>query len=140
MLTSPHSDTTMKTDPPRQLHLNVNILHPALSPSAWRTRDATIRALSSMSLTTFASRRSPKAAKFDAVFLADNASIADQIDFLPDHRTRADRAVSPPLLRRPRISALSARRRRGYNEPYNIARRFATLDQLSAKAAPAGTS
>jgi len=34
----------MRTDPPRQLHLNVNILHSGFVPSAWRTHEADPRA------------------------------------------------------------------------------------------------
>lgn len=120
----------MRTDPPRQLHLNVNILHSGFVPSAWRTRDADPRAFVDVAHYVRVAQIA-EAAKFDAVFLADNASIADQIDFRPIT------ALEPTVL----LAAIAAATTHigiigtastSYNEPYNIARRFATLDQLSA--------
>ncbi|MDR6471575.1 FMN-dependent oxidoreductase (nitrilotriacetate monooxygenase family) [Paraburkholderia graminis] len=120
----------MRTDPPRQLHLNVNILHSGFVPSAWRTRDADPRAFVDVAHYIRVAQLA-EAAKFDAVFLADNASIADQIDFRPIT------ALEPTVL----LAAIAAATTHigiigtastSYNEPYNIARRFATLDQLSA--------
>ena len=74
--------------------------------------------------------RIAEAAKFDAVFLADNASIADQIDFRPIT------ALEPTILLASIAAATShigiiGTASTSYNEPYNIARRFATLDHVS---------
>ena len=68
--------------PPRQLHLNVNILHSGFVPSAWRLADADPQAFIDVRHYVRVAQIA-EAAGFDAVFLADNASIADQIDFRP---------------------------------------------------------
>ncbi|MGF6604416.1 FMN-dependent oxidoreductase (nitrilotriacetate monooxygenase family) [Paraburkholderia sp. GAS448] len=120
----------MRTDPPRQLHLNVNILHSGFVPSAWRTGDADPRAFVDIAHYVRVARIA-EGAKFDAVFLADNASIADQIDFRPIT------ALEPTVLLAGIASATThigviGTASTSYNEPYNIARRFATLDHLSA--------
>lgn len=120
----------MRNDPPRQLHLNVNILHSGFVPSAWRTSDADPRAFIDIDHYVRVARIA-EAAKFDAVFLADNASIADQIDFRPIT------ALEPTVLLAGIASATThigviGTASTSYNEPYNIARRLATLDHLSA--------
>ena len=73
--------------------------------------------------------RIAESAKFDAIFLADNAAIVDQIHFRPIT------ALEPTLLLTAaathHLSVIGAAST-SYNEPYNIARRFATLDLLSA--------
>ncbi|WP_232624457.1 LLM class flavin-dependent oxidoreductase [Paraburkholderia ginsengisoli] len=119
----------MNTSPPRRLHLNVNILHSGFVPSAWRLPDADPRAFIDVAHYVRVAQIA-EAAKFDAVFLADNASIADQIDFRPIT------ALEPTVL----LAAIAAATTHigvigtastSYNEPYNIARRFATLDHVS---------
>ncbi|MGV7245138.1 LLM class flavin-dependent oxidoreductase, partial [Caballeronia sp. M23-90] len=67
---------------PRRLHLNVNILHSGFVPSAWRLADADPHAFIDVKHYVRVAQIA-EAAKFDAVFLADNASIADQINFRP---------------------------------------------------------
>ncbi|WP_050469080.1 LLM class flavin-dependent oxidoreductase [Herbaspirillum chlorophenolicum] len=115
--------------PSRQLHLNVNILHSGFIPSAWRLPDADPLAFIDAAHYVKAAQIA-EAAKFDAVFLADNASIIEQIDFRPIT------ALEPTVL----LAAVAAATTRigvigtastSYNEPYNIARRFATLDHVS---------
>lgn len=122
------SDTTRK--PPPRLHLNINILHSGFVPSAWRLPEADPRAFIDIGHYINVAQIAEKA-KFDAVFLADNASIADQIDFRPIT------ALEPTVL----LAAVAGATSRigligtastSYNEPYNIARRFATLDHVSA--------
>lgn len=113
----------------RSLHLNVNILHSGFVPSAWRLPDADTHAFSDVNHYIRIAQIA-EAAKFDAVFLADNASIVEQIDFRPIT------ALEPTVLL---ASIAGATSRIGvigtastsYNEPYNIARRFATLDHVS---------
>ncbi|MYZ45232.1 LLM class flavin-dependent oxidoreductase [Schauerella aestuarii] len=114
---------------PRQLHLNVNILHSGFVPSAWRLPDADPKAFIDIAHYVNIARIA-EAGKFDAVFLADNASIADQINFRPIT------ALEPTLL----LTAMGAATTHigligtastSYNEPFNIARRFSTLDHIS---------
>jgi FMN-dependent oxidoreductase (nitrilotriacetate monooxygenase family) len=122
-------ETRLNNSPPRRLHLNVNILHSGFVPSAWRLTDADPRAFIDVAHYVRVAKIA-EAAKFDAVFLADNASIADQIDFRPIT------ALEPTVL----LAAIAAATTRigvigtastSYNEPYNLARRFSTLDHLS---------
>lgn len=114
---------------PRRLHLNINLLHSGFVPSAWRLPDADPRAFIDVRHYVRTARIA-EAAKFDAVFLADNASIADQIDFRPIT------ALEPTILLASIAAATShigiiGTASTSYNEPYNIARRFATLDHVS---------
>jgi FMN-dependent oxidoreductase (nitrilotriacetate monooxygenase family) len=113
----------------RRLHLNVNILHSGFVPSAWRLADADPRAFIDVGHYIRVAQIA-EAAKFDAVFLADNASIADQVDFRPIT------ALEPTVLLASIAAATShigiiGTASTSYNEPYNIARRFATLDHVS---------
>ncbi|AGK51768.1 FMN-dependent oxidoreductase, nitrilotriacetate monooxygenase family protein [Burkholderia thailandensis MSMB121] len=123
--------TYVLTRPPRrQLHLNVNILHSGFVPSAWRIDEADPRAFVDVSHYVRVARIA-EAAKFDAVFLADNASIVDQIDFRPIT------ALEPTILLAMIAAAtthigLIGTASTSYNEPFNLARRFASLDHASA--------
>src|ERR1700722_19873788 len=121
--------TQLPSIPPRQLHLNVNILHSGFVPSAWRLPDADPQAFIDVRHYVRVAQIA-EAAGFDAVFLADNASIADQIDFRPIT------ALEPTILLASIAAATShigviGTASTSYNEPYNIARRFATLDHVS---------
>ncbi|MGF6385275.1 FMN-dependent oxidoreductase (nitrilotriacetate monooxygenase family) [Paraburkholderia atlantica] len=113
----------------RRLHLNVNILHSGFVPSAWRLDEAEPRAFVDVDHYVRVARIA-EAGKLDAVFLADNAAIVDQIDFRPIT------ALEPTVL----LASIAAATTHvgvigtastSYNEPYNIARRFATLDHVS---------
>jgi len=114
---------------PRSLHLNINILHSGFVPSAWRLPDADPHAFIDVAHYVNVAKIAEEA-KFDAVFLADNAAVAEQIDFRPLT------ALEPTVL----LACIAAATTHigvigtastSYNEPYNIARRFATLDHVS---------
>ncbi|OWT68156.1 MULTISPECIES: LLM class flavin-dependent oxidoreductase [unclassified Achromobacter] len=120
---------TLADRPPQELILNVNILHSGFLPSAWRVPQADPYAFADIDHYVRIARIA-EAAKLDAVFLADNAAIADQIKY------RSITALEPTVL----LAVLAASTSRigligtastSYNEPYNIARRFATLDHAS---------
>jgi FMN-dependent oxidoreductase (nitrilotriacetate monooxygenase family) len=71
-----------------------------------------------------------EAGKFDAVFLADSAAIVDRIDY------RSITALEPTIVLAMIAAAtkhigLIATVSTTSNEPYNVARRFATLDHVS---------
>lgn len=115
--------------PPRQLHLNINVLHSGFIPSAWRLPEADPLAFIDAAHYVRVAQLA-ESAKFDAVFLADNAAIVEQVDFRPTM------ALEPTVL----LATVAAATRRigiiatastSYNEPFNIARRFATLDHVS---------
>ncbi|SAK89013.1 nitrilotriacetate monooxygenase component A [Caballeronia hypogeia] len=114
---------------PRQLHLNINALHSGFVPSAWRLADADPRAFLDVNHYVRIAQIAERAC-LDAIFLADNAAIADQLDFRPIT------ALEPTLLLASVAAAtthlgLIATASTSYNEPYNLARRFATLDLIS---------
>ncbi|ABE36085.1 FMN-dependent oxidoreductase, nitrilotriacetate monooxygenase family protein [Paraburkholderia xenovorans LB400] len=127
---SPHfRETPVYTSPPRRLHLNVNILHSGFVPSAWRLPDADPRAFIDVAHYIRVAQIA-EAAKFDAVFLADNASIADQIDFRPITALEPTVLLASIAAATTRIGVIGTAST-SYNEPYNIARRFSTLDHVS---------
>ncbi|CAN5385691.1 LLM class flavin-dependent oxidoreductase [soil metagenome] len=116
------------TSPPRQLHLNVNAWLSGFAASAWRTPDSDPRAfIDARHYVRIA--RIAEAGKFDAVFLADSVS-TDGLG------TGPVTALEPTVLLAAMAGAtarvgLIATASTSYNEPYNIARRFASLDLLS---------
>ena len=85
---------------PRQLHLNVNILHSGFVPSAWRLDDADPRAFIDVDHYVRVAQIA-EAARLDAVFLADNAAIVDQIDFLQNQRDDLALGIELQLTRQP---------------------------------------
>ncbi|WP_277188199.1 LLM class flavin-dependent oxidoreductase [Caballeronia sp. BR00000012568055] len=114
---------------PRQLHLNINALHSGFVPSAWRVADADPRVFLDVNHYVRLAQIAERAC-LDAIFLADNAAISDQLDLRPIT------ALEPTLLLTSVAAAtthlgLIATASTSYNEPYNIARRFATLDLIS---------
>lgn len=124
-MTSPSSSGPV----PRQLHLNINALHAGFLPSAWRVPEADPKAfIDAQHYVNVA--RIAEAGTLDAIFLADNAAIIDQIDFRPIT------ALEPTVLLATVAAATShigviGTASTSYNEPFNIARRFATLDHVS---------
>ena len=99
-------------------------------PSAWRLPESDPWAFADIQH-YIRTAQIAEAAKLDAVFLADNAAIVDQIHFRPIT------ALEPTILLACVAAAtthigLIATASTSYNEPYNLARRFATLDHVSA--------
>jgi len=113
----------------RQLHLNVNILHAGFSPAAWRMDG--VDPYAAFTLEHYlAAARLAEDAKLDAIFLADQAAISDRIDYRPIT------SLEPSII----LATLAASTEKvgligtfstSYNEPYNLARRLATLDIAS---------
>lgn len=119
----------------RQLHLNAFLMATGHHVAGWRDpgvpRDA---ALSFAQYKHFA--QTAERAKFDAVFLADSVGIRSADTSSTLHRTARVSNFEPLTL----LSALSAVTERlgliatvstTYNEPYHVARKFASLDHLS---------
>ncbi|MEX3633370.1 LLM class flavin-dependent oxidoreductase [Paraburkholderia sp. BR14320] len=113
----------------RRLHLNVNILHSGFVPSAWRLDEAEPRAFVDADHYVRVARIA-EAGKLDAVFLADNAAIVDQIDFRPITALEPTVLLASIAAATTHIGVIGTAST-SYNEPYNIARRFATLDHVS---------
>jgi len=114
---------------PRQLHLNINVLHSGFVPSAWRLPDADPHAFIDVGHYIRVAQIA-EAAKFDAVFLADNAAIVEQIDFRPITALEPTVLLACVAAATTHIGVIGTAST-SYNEPYNIARRFSTLDHVS---------
>jgi FMN-dependent oxidoreductase (nitrilotriacetate monooxygenase family) len=118
----------MSTPRPRQLHLNVNAWLQGFAPSAWRVPEND--PLGFVDVQHYIRiARIAEAGKFDAIFLADSVST----DGLA---TGPVTALEPTLVLTAVAAAtthlgLIATVSTSYNEPYNIARRFASLDLIS---------
>ncbi|TWB09641.1 FMN-dependent oxidoreductase (nitrilotriacetate monooxygenase family) [Rhizobium sp. ERR 1071] len=67
---------------------------------------------------------------FDAIFLADQAAISDRVDFRPLTSLEPTIVLASVAAHTEHVG-LIATASTTYNEPYNIARRFATLDHAS---------
>lgn len=118
--------------PPRQLKLGAFLMATGHHVAAWRHKDVPANAGLDFKhykhLTQVA-----EAAKFDALFVAD--SVAAPTDVSASHMARSDHFEPLTLM-----SALSAVTEHiglictattSYNEPYHVARKFASLDHLS---------
>ncbi|TXM65320.1 LLM class flavin-dependent oxidoreductase [Methylobacterium sp. WL12] len=113
----------------RQLHLNVNLLHSGVYPSAWRLPDSRPGAFVDIDHFVRVAEIAERG-KLDAIFLADTPAIADRIDHRPFN------ALEPTVVLAAVAAAtghvgLVATASTTYNEPYNLARGFASLDLVS---------
>jgi FMN-dependent oxidoreductase (nitrilotriacetate monooxygenase family) len=113
---------------------------PGAHVGGWRMPDALPGSASSFEIFVDIARRA-EAAKLDALFLADAATV-QSVDLIAQGRPNAGEmqrhmyGLEPTTLL-PALAAVTARlgliatSTTTYNEPYHIARRFATLDQIS---------
>ena len=123
----------MSTQAPRQMHLGAFLFNLGNHVAAWRHPDTPVAGL--MGLGFY--RRLAQAAergKFDFVFHSDGVGINDTYDVIVGHTV----TIRPEPISL--LSALAACTDRiglagtistTYNEPYAVARKFATLDHLS---------
>lgn len=114
---------------PRQLHLNVNILHAGFFVSAWRAAQSDPCASIDIDHYVRAARIAERG-KLDAIFLADTPALENRAE------ERSFNGLEPSITLAAVATAtehigLIATVSTTYNEPYNIARRFGTLDLLS---------
>ncbi len=113
----------------RTLHLNVNLLHSGVYPSAWRLPESRPDAFLDIDHFIRVARIAERG-KLDAIFLADTPAINDRIDYRPFN------ALEPTVVLAAVAAATShvglvATASTTYNEPYNLARRFGSLDLVS---------
>ncbi|WP_213775317.1 LLM class flavin-dependent oxidoreductase [Bradyrhizobium sp. dw_78] len=113
----------------RQLHLNVNLLHSGVYASAWRLPDSDPRACFDVGHYVRVARIAERG-KLDAIFLADTPAVTDRIDYRPFMSLEPTIILAMIAASTSHIG-LIATASTTYNEPYNIARRFATLDHAS---------
>jgi len=118
----------MTAPPPRQLHLNVNAWLQGFAPSAWRVPENDPLGFVDVQHYVRVARIA-EAGTFDAIFLADSVAT----DGLA---TGPITALEPTIV----LTAVAAATSRlgliatastSYNEPYNLARRLASLDLVS---------
>ena len=113
----------------RQIHVNLNLLNAGVYGGAWRSPETDPRASFDfghyVALAKLAERY-----KLDAVFLADSLIIAD------DARFRPFQSLEPTVL----LAVIGAATKHigligtastTYSDPFNLARRLATLDHVS---------
>ena len=113
----------------RQLHLNVNILSSGFYASAWRTTDANPFAFADIGHYVRAAQIAERG-KFDAVFLADQPAINGRLDFGPVLALEPTIVLTAVAAATKNIGVI-ATASSTYNEPYNLARRIASLDLVS---------
>ncbi|MGV9823267.1 LLM class flavin-dependent oxidoreductase [Nocardia xishanensis] len=113
----------------RQVHLNVNILNAGVFGGSWRFPGTDPAASFTLDHYVHIARRAEEAT-FDAIFLADGPAIRDDIRYRPFNSLEPTvilAAVAAATERIGLIATLSS----SYNDPYDVARRFASLDLLS---------
>ncbi len=119
----------------RQIKLNAFLMATGHHVAAWRHPDVPLQA--GLGFAHYkALAQTAERAKFDAVFLADSVGIRDASASRTLHRSARVSGFEPLTL----LSALAAVTERlgliatvstTYNEPYHVARKFASLDHLS---------
>ncbi len=115
---------------PRQMHLNLFIQGIGHHEAAWRSPDTNPADMLDIGYYQRLSQAA-EAAKFDAIFIADALAINPNIEFGPFNN------FFEPLTLLAAIAAVTERigvigtASTTYGEPYDIARRFASLDRVS---------
>jgi FMN-dependent oxidoreductase (nitrilotriacetate monooxygenase family) len=113
----------------RQLHLNVNILNAGFYGSAWRVSEGPADAFLDIGHYVRTAQIAERGT-FDAVFLADVPALSDRPEYRPFHALEPTVVLTAVAAATDRIG-LIATASTTYNEPYNIARRFQSLDLVS---------
>jgi FMN-dependent oxidoreductase (nitrilotriacetate monooxygenase family) len=121
-------DGPLTPQPARQLHLNANITDAGKHPSAWRHQDDPLSFLTPQYFVEIG--RIAEEATFDAVFLSDWPALAE------NPPTKPWQSLDPTLVLATVAAAtthlgLIGTASTTFNSPYELARRFASLDQLS---------
>lgn len=115
--------------PSRQLHLNVNILHSGFYGSAWRFPGSDPAAFIDVQHYVKIAQTAERGT-FDAVFLADTPSFGERPEYRPYQALEPTIVLATVAAATERIG-LIATASTTYNDPFNLARRFATLDLAS---------
>ena len=113
----------------RTLHLNVNLLHSGVYPSAWRLPGSRPDAFVDIDHFIRVARIAERG-KLDAIFLADTPAINDRIEDRPFNALEPTVVLAAVAAVTSHVG-LVATASTTYNEPYHIARKFASLDHIS---------
>lgn len=120
---------TLRSQPPRQLHLNLLFNNAGNYSSAWRWPDSEPGAFFDISYYQRVAQLVEKGT-FDAVFLSDSLALNDSPEYRPFQ------SLEPTIL----LASMAAVTKHigligtissSYNDPFNIARRVASLDHAS---------
>ena len=113
----------------RQLHLNLFIYPDGHHEAAWRHPDSQTDRILDISYYQELAQRA-EAAKFDAVFVADGPSLAENIQYAARFRLEPITVMTAIVAATERIGVIGTASTT-YTEPYNLARQLAALDHLS---------
>jgi FMN-dependent oxidoreductase (nitrilotriacetate monooxygenase family) len=116
-------------DPQRQLHLNAFLMEAGHHEAAWRLPQSNPRADFDLSHWIELAKLA-EAAKFDSLFLADGPSLTGTGEFRPPGQLEPLTLLTALSQHTSRIG-LIATVSSTYNEPYNLARRLASVDHVS---------
>ncbi len=112
----------------RQMHLNLFICRGHYEAS-WRHPEASPRSLSDISYYQDLAQKA-EAGLFDSIFLADQLALGDDIAHSPRTALEPVTVLASLAVSTSRIG-LIATSSTTYNEPFNLARQFASLDHIS---------
>ena len=117
------------SSPQRQLHFNAFLMSSGHHEAAWRLPESNPFANTDLGHWRELARIAERA-RFDSLFLADGPAVRANPEFRPAS------ALEPTILLTALAAATShigliATASTTYNEPYNLARRFASLDHVS---------
>lgn len=113
----------------RKLHLNLNILNSGFYGSAWRAPGSDPYAAFDVQHYVRSAQIAERGL-FDAIFLADTPALKDNPTYRP-YQALEPTIILATIAAVTQHIGLIATISTSYNEPYNIARRFATLDHAS---------
>ena len=113
----------------RRMHLNLFIHSRGHHEASWRHPDASALPLSDIQYYQCLARQAESAA-FDAVFLADQLALGDDVAHGPRTALEPITVLAALAVSTSRIG-LIATASTTYTEPFNLARQFASLDHIS---------
>jgi FMN-dependent oxidoreductase (nitrilotriacetate monooxygenase family) len=114
---------------PRELHLNINILNSGFHGASWRAPSSDPAAFVDVQHYVRTARIA-ETGMFDAVFLADTPTFADRPEYRPYQALEPTIVLATIAAATDRIGLIGTASST-YNDPYNLARRFGTLDLTS---------
>jgi FMN-dependent oxidoreductase (nitrilotriacetate monooxygenase family) len=117
------------TDQQRQLHLNAFLMEAGHHEAAWRLPESNPRADFDLSHWIRLAQLA-EGAKFDSLFLADGPALTGSGEFRPPGQLEPLTLLTALAQHTSRIG-LIATVSSTYNEPYNLARRLASVDHVS---------
>ncbi|TIS15314.1 MAG: LLM class flavin-dependent oxidoreductase, partial [Mesorhizobium sp.] len=113
----------------RQLNLNLFIYPGGHHEAGWRYKDSAPERVLDIAYYQELAKKA-EASKFDALFFADGPALADNIRYASRFRLEPLTWISALAAVTERIGFI-ATASTTYNEPYNLARLFASVDHLS---------